>query len=944
MNILIVDDHEENLYLLETMLKGSGHNVQKAANGAVALERLKVGGVELIISDILMPVMDGFQLCRKVKTDETLRHIPFIIYTATYTGPQDEAFAMKIGADRFIQKPCEPDTFMQAVGDVMAADRRCHDFSTQEPKQEEEILRLYSERLVRKLEQKMLELEREIQMRRSVEKNLRASEQKYRLLADNTLDIIWAMDLNLAFTYVNPAIQILMGYSPEEFIGSTLSEHCDEENFAKMAQLVADEMAEGPSGSGVVLEAVLLKKNREPIPIEIHGKVIYDENDAPILLQGTALDISERKRAEGALKESEKKYRELYDFLPIPVYEMDFEANITSVNRAIYETFKATEEDFKRGFKGWQLLSPEEVDKSAKNIQRLLKGEKIEGTEYTLMRLDGSVFPAIVISSLIYSDGKPVRLRGAIIDITERKRQEEEIRKTTVLLDLIIENIPDMLFLKTAKDLRFVRINRAGENLIGYSKADLLGKTAFDFFPKEQAKIFSENDRVTLCGKTVVDIPKEALQTRSGGKRILHTKKVPLLDASGKPEYLLGISEDITERNRAEEENKKLQTQLIQAQKMESIGTLAGGIAHDFNNILSAVIGYTELAKMKLESDSAIMDDLKEVLTAGERAKDLVRQILTFSRQTKEEKIPVQAGLIAKEALKLLRSSLPVTIDMRQNIKSQSVILTDPTQLHQIVMNLCTNAAHAMREKSGILEVTLTDVRLDSDFASTHPEIQPGDYLKLTVSDTGHGMTPEVMSRIFDPFFTMKDKDEGTGLGLSVVHGIVKDCGGTISVYSEPGKGTTFNLYFPIIESKVKGKPEEYTIIPTGTERILVVDDEKAIIDISKKILTSLGYVVEARTGSLEALELFKAMPDKFDLVITDMTMRQMTGDVLAREMMKIRPDIAVILCTGFSENISEEKAETMGIKAFLLKPLLKEEMAHKIRKVLDEAKDSTHA
>ena len=941
MNILIVDDHEENLYLLETMLKGSGHNVETAANGAVALERLKAGGVELIISDILMPVMDGFQLCREVKTDEVLRHIPFIIYTATYTGPQDEAFAMKIGADRFIQKPCEPDTFMEAVGDVMAADRPSQNFSTQEPKQEEEILRLYSERLVRKLEQKMLELEREIQMRRLVEKNLRASEQKYRLLADNTLDIIWAMDLNLVFTYVNPAIQILMGYSPEEFIGSTLSEHCDEENFAKMAHIVADKMAEGQPDFCVALEAMLLKKNREPIPIEIYGKVIYDENDAPILLQGTARDISGRKRAEEILKESEKKYRELYDFLPIPVYEMDFEANITSVNRAIYETFKATEEDFKRGFKAWQLLSPEEVDKSAKNIQKLLKGRKIEGTEYSLMRLDGSVFPAIVISSLIYSDGKPVRLRGAIIDITERKRQEEEIRKTTVLLDLIIENIPDMLFLKTAKDLQFVRINRAGENLIGYSKADLLGKTAFDFFPKEQANFFSENDRAALCGKTVVDIPKEALQTRNGGERILHTKKVPLLDASGKPEYLLGISEDITERNRAEEENKKLQTQLIQAQKMESIGTLAGGIAHDFNNILSAVIGYTELAKMKLESDSVIMDDLKEVLTAAERAKDLVRQILTFSRQTEEEKIPVQADLIAREALKLLRSSLPVTIDMRQNIKSQSVILTDPTQLHQIVMNLCTNAAHAMREKDGILEVTLSDVRLDCVFASTHPEIQPGDYQKLTVSDTGHGMTPEVMSRIFDPFFTTKDKDEGTGLGLSVVHGIVKDCGGTITVYSEPGKGTTFNLFFPIIESKVKGKPEEYTIIPTGTERILVVDDEKAIIDISKKILTSLGYVVEARTSSLEALELFKAMPDKFDLVITDMTMRQMTGDVLARELMKIRPDIAVILCTGFSENISEEKAETMGIKAFLLKPLLKEEMAHKIRKVLDEAKNS---
>ena len=340
---------------------------------------------------------------------------------------------------------------------------------------------------------------------------------------------------------------------------------------------------------------------------------------------------------------------------------------------------------------------------------------------------------------------------------------------------------------------------------------------------------------------------------------------------------------------------------------------------------------------MKLESDSEIKNDLKEVLTAGNRAKNLVKQILAFSRQAKEEKMPVQMGLIAKEALKLLRSSLPTTIDIRQNILSKSIVLSDPTQLHQIVMNLCTNAAHAMQAKGGILEITLTDVALDPDFCLSHPEIQPGAFLKLSVSDTGCGITPEVMNRLFDPFFTTKDKDEGTGLGLSVVHGIVKDCGGTITVYSEPDKGATFNLYFPIIKSTAKEKPGEYTITPTGTERILVVDDEKVIIDISKKILSSLGYAVEARTSSLEALELFKVMPDKFDLVITDMTMPQMTGDMLARELMKIRPDIPVILCTGFSEKITQEKAEIMGIKAFLMKPLLKEEMAHTIRRVLDE-------
>jgi len=685
MKVLIVDDNEDARYLLETLLKANGHVVELAADGVEALERLKSGGVDLIISDILMPVMDGFQLCRKVKTDETLRHIPFIVYAATYTGPKDEEFAIKIGADRFIIKPCEPDVFMEAVRDVTATAKRRDIAPMPAPVHEEEMLKLYSERLVRKLEQKMLELEREVQTRREAEEALRASERKYRMLADNTLDVIWAMNLDLTFTYINPAIQRVTGHTPKEWIGSRLQEHCDEESFTKIVRVVADETAKGPHGSGVVLEAMLLKKNREPISVEIHGKVIYNEKGEPMALQGIARDITEHKR--------------------------------------------------------------------------------------------------------------------------------DELEK------------------------------------------------------------------------------------------------------------------------------KKLQAQLVQSQKMEAIGTLAGGIAHDFNNILSAIIGYTELAQMKLESDSKIKDELKEVLTAGERAKKLVKQILAFSRQAKEEKTPVQTGLIAKEALKLLRSSLPSTIDIRQNIQSQSVILSDPTQLHQILMNLCTNAAHAMLEKGGTLEITLNNVMLNSDFTSNHPEIQPGAFQKLTVSDTGHGMTPEVMSRIFDPFFTTKPKDEGTGLGLSVVHGIVKNCGGTITVYSEPDKGTTFNLYFPIIEGKAEEKLEEHTILPTGTERILIVDDEKAIIDITKKILTFLRYGVEARTSSLEALELFKAMPDKFDMVITDMTMPQMTGDMLARELIKIRPDLPVILCTGFSEKITKENAETMGIKAFLMKPLLKKEMAHTIRRVLDEAK-----
>ena len=382
------------------------------------------------------------------------------------------------------------------------------------------------------------------------------------------------------------------------------------------------------------------------------------------------------------------------------------------------------------------------------------------------------------------------------------------------------------------------------------------------------------------------------------------------------------------------ETQKKLQ----QAQTMQAIGTLAGGIAHDFNNILSAIIGYTELALMKSKGH-VIQEYLLKVLIASGRATDLVRQILTFSRQGgKVENKPLQVKLIVKEVLKLLRPSLPTTIEIYENIHSDSLVLADPTQIHQILMNLCTNAAHAMRE-GGILEVGLADLSLDSAFTSKHPEIEPGLFIRLIISDTGHGMTPDVLNQIFDPFFTTKASGEGTGMGLAVVHGIVKSHGGAITVYSEPEKGTTFNVFFPVIKREAQEETRIEETLPTGTERILFVDDDLPLVSIGKDILESLGYQVESRTSSIEALELFKAMPEKFDLVITDMTMPNLRGDQLAKQLMEVRPDIPVILCTGFSPEINEEKSQSIGIRAFVFKPLLKYDMAKTIRKVLDEAK-----
>ncbi|HKJ32671.1 MAG TPA: response regulator [Balneolales bacterium] len=398
---------------------------------------------------------------------------------------------------------------------------------------------------------------------------------------------------------------------------------------------------------------------------------------------------------------------------------------------------------------------------------------------------------------------------------------------------------------------------------------------------------------------------------------------------SGESISNLTIVRDITE-------SKAIEAQLYQARKMGSIGTLAGGIAHDFNNILSGIMGYTELALDSVERKSQLYNYLQEVFRAGNRARDLVKQILTFSRQTGQNRKPIQVRHIVNEALKFLRASLPTSTEVRRNIQSDALVLADPTQIHQVLMNLCTNADHAMREKGGVLEVKLEEVELDADFTALQPDMKPGAYLNLTVSDTGNGMPPDVLERIFDPFFTTKETGEGTGMGLSVVHGIIGSYGGAITAYSEPGQGSTFKVYLPIIETSKEAHigPEES--IPIGSERILFVDDESVLVNMGKQIFESLGYDVTTRTSSIEALELFKNQPDRFDLVITDMTMPNMTGEDLAQELIRIKPNIPIILCTGFSAKIDDQKASAVGIRALVLKPIVKREIATTVRKVLD--------
>ena len=364
---------------------------------------------------------------------------------------------------------------------------------------------------------------------------------------------------------------------------------------------------------------------------------------------------------------------------------------------------------------------------------------------------------------------------------------------------------------------------------------------------------------------------------------------------------------------------------------------LAGGIAHDFNNILSAIIGYTELAMLN-EGAEHCTSELNEALKAANRAKDLVRQILAFSRQTDEVRMPVRVALVAKEAVKFLRATIPATIEINTRIDEKSgAVLANSVELHQIIMNLCTNAQHAIGQKAGLLEIEVKNTDIGLEQKNDLISLQEGSYVRISVKDSGYGMTPDVIERIFDPYFTTKEKGVGTGLGLAVVHGIVRKSGGAIKVESEPGKGTTFHIYLPKAETYTPIKAEEPTTVLRGSEKILFVDDEKMLVAAGQKALQHLGYTVVSRTSPIEALELFKAKTNHFDLVITDQTMPGMTGDVLARELMRIRPDLPVIICTGYSQTVDEKKAEQAGIKALVMKPILINELANAIRMALDK-------
>jgi len=639
--------------------------------------------------------------------------------------------------------------------------------------------------------------------------------------------------------------------------------------------------------------------------------------------------MTPKSNIEAQLRESQHKFRNIIDSSPMGIFMYklteDEELILTGANPAADRILKIDSRQFfgQTIEQAFPALAQTEIPDMYRRVCRQGEPWQTEQLAYE----DGRIKGWFEVHAFQTKAGE---MAVMFRDISLRKSAEETLKKEKEKFRIFTEMSPLGVSLIDV-DGRYQYVNPKFRELFGYSMQDLSSgrewfRKAFPepHYRKQVIRTWINDLKGSAAGEVRPRI--YTVRCHDGTDKIIHFRPVTMENGD---QFV--IYEDITER-------KQLEAHLQQAQKMEAIGTLAGGIAHDFNNILAAIMGYGELLAFEMPKDTAAWQNLQAVMKSSHRAKDLVGQILAFSRQNELNLRPVQISSIIKEAMKMLRASLPTTIEIRREIETtRGIVNANPTQIHQVLMNLCTNAGHAMREKGGVLGVSLSRVQLTSEKQLPHPDLSPGAFLKLRVSDTGHGMTGDKLSRIFDPYYTTKEAGEGTGLGLAMVRGIVRAHGGAVTVESVPDKGSVFEVYLPEVQAKVAAKAASVEAYRKGSETILFVDDEQALATMSKQMLELLGYKAVTRTSSVEAFELFQHDPNRFDLVITDMTMPNMTGEKLARKILAIRPDIPVILCTGYSEQINEPRAKELGIRAFVMKPLVMRDLSNKIRDVLDK-------
>ncbi len=633
--------------------------------------------------------------------------------------------------------------------------------------------------------------------------------------------------------------------------------------------------------------------------------------------------IKARRIARSALIESEKKYRLIVENLNDLIIKLDCDKNLIFASPNYFALFdKSRDEILNQSF--LSLCTTDDRDAVEKSLKDLDRPPNTSYHEEQVLTKSGWRWIAWSSRAIPKASGEPMEYVAIGRDITEKKYAELISKENQEWLQNILDSIQAGVIVIDPETHKILEANRAAIEMIGMEKDQIINACCHNYI--------CPND-IGMCPVTDLGLrieQSERVLIAADGERIPILKTVNRAMINEK-EYLIESFLDLRDK-------KHLESMLTQAQKMEAIGTLAGGIAHDFNNILGGIFGHVQLAQIHLGENKKTKRHLGQIATGAQRASELVQQILTFSRQTEHQKLPVTVFVILKEALQLLRSSIPVSIEIKKDINSKAKIMADPSQIHQVIMNLCTNAFQAMKDAGGVLSVALHEVDMDEKKKIPGIPVSSAKYLKLEIGDTGYGMEKKTLKRIFDPYFTTKDIGEGTGLGLSTVDGIIKKHNGFIKVKSKLGEGSLFQVYLPIFKGDEAGKDlrrSEKQLVK-GTEKLMLVDDEINILDTLKAILTIHGYKVSTFNNGRSALEEFRDKPENFDLIITDMTMPQMTGDKLSLEILKIRNDIPIIVCTGYHETFTEKEAIQAGVKRYIQKPVAGMDLLKIIRKLLD--------
>lgn len=810
-----------------------------------------------------------------------------------------------------------------------------------------------------------LSINHDITSRKQAEEALQKSEEKYRKIFENVQDVFYQTDYNGTITEISPSIERHSGFTRVSLIGkSSKTFYYDPGDYLKLCEKLET------FGEINDFEIRLKDKSNRLVFVSINTHIVFDQNGKPIATEGTLRDITERKQAEflqfeqrrilELISRGKASQTEIFEaitqiaeaYLPnvrSSIVLLDGETIRHGAAPSMPEAYNALIDGLQigpvAGSCGTAIYRNERVVVSDISNDPLWADYRHLGKEYgfsacwsqPILDTRENVLGAFALYR--EQPGRPtdteIQLIESMAHLTgitiERKRTEEELKT----LSAAIRHSPAVVLI-TDRRGNIEYVNPKFCQLTGYTADEVIGK----------------NPRILQSGRMPKEIYKklwEAILTGKEWRGEFHNKKKngelywenavisAILNEKGDITHFLAVKEDITEHKRMRAEKEKLESQLRRAQKLETIGTLAGGIAHDFNNILSPIMGYTDMALSGLSPSDPLFTDLDHVFKAAKRAKDLVEQILLFSKQMEKERKPLALHLIVKEAIKLLRPTIPVTIEIRQRINGYcDKVLADATQMHQVVMNLCANASQAMEEKGGTLTIELKQIAVDAETAELSPNLNEGEYVRLTVVDTGSGMDRATIERIFEPFFTTKTVDKGTGMGLSVVHGIVRSHHGEILVYSEPGKGSTFHVYLPVAKDKAETTKIDPQAMLRGQESILVVDDDKIIADMVKRMLVKCGYKVDVYYNSLEALNVIQQLPDKYDLLISDLTMPNMTGLDLSQRLQKLHLEIPVIIMTGYGDNLTDATLRQHGIKQVIGKPIVMKELANAIRKDLD--------